>query len=254
LSGRLFLSFDFILLMMAENSKKVKASAMVGHNENQTSKSTKVSVDIIHPTVSTPKVALASQVPSLMSSGSVIQTIVSHDVIQRTVPAPVSQLSLEQPTPNVFEEIVEQTIPTALSKPLFQPPSPNKGFGVIAKNKSKNFPTVELMFDPIASLGFVEVIPILSKKTQFLGALSFPPSLSESERVNIEKKLMENGFFTKVAKAVNNSIVSEDKVSNKTGKPYTVYQWLFVFWMNNNLPLGPQLKSFAAKFLDVSFF
>jgi hypothetical protein len=39
-SGRLILTFEIVFMTVAENSKNVKASAMVGHNEKQTYKST----------------------------------------------------------------------------------------------------------------------------------------------------------------------------------------------------------------------
>ena len=211
--------FESMFITMSENLKKNKAAA----NDTQASKATKVS-----PTVTTPQ---------------------NQPTDSTHVSKPSSQLS----SSNVSEDVMQPIVPTHVSKSSFQPPSPNRGFGFVGKSKSKSFPTVEVMYDPVALLGFVEVVPIVSKKTQYLGSLSFPPTLSDIDAENIQKTLMSNGFFIKVFKADNGTLVSEDKVSTKTGKQYTVYQSMFVFWIDGSHAHEPQLDTYASTFLDVSF-
>jgi hypothetical protein len=142
---------------------------------------------------------------------------------------------------------------TALSGKGFQPPSPSRGFGSSTRTTHvRVFPTVEVSYDPIALLGFVELAPPAKKKTQFLGALSLPPTLSDNEREIVQSKLTKEGFFTKVAKKEGDKLIMDDKIS-KGGKQYILYQWMFLFWIDSNEDLKNQLETKATTFLDVSY-
>jgi hypothetical protein len=219
---------------MSANSKRTKPSAIDEAKETNASKQAKISPG-------EPKTGIEPQVGN--STKHILgQTSQSTYASTLTPMKAYATTSFQPPSPNQGSTV------------SFQPPSPNRGFGNTVKNKSKNFPTVEIMYDPITLLGFAEVVPLVTKKTQYLGALSFPPNLSEVDVQHLQKKLLEKNFFVKVCKSVGGSLVKEDKVSPKTGKPYTVYQSMFVFWIDNNLDIKSQLELQASRFLDVRYY